>query len=259
MNGDIDDTRAPLMDHLIELRTRLLRSFIALGLAFAVGLYFSKPIFGVLLQPLLRAGQNHLVYISLFEAFFSQMKVAFFFASMVAFPVAVTQMWRFVAPGLYRHEKDAFLPFLMLSPLLFALGAALAYFLAMPLALHFLLSYQGNIGGVQQDAMPGVGNYLNFATTFLFGFGAAFQLPVALLILERAGLVSRAQFVSGRRYAIVASTALAAVLTPPDIVSMLLLAVPLVLLYEFALIVMLFTGKKRQAPATEPKETDHAD
>jgi len=254
MTSDIDETRAPLMDHLIELRTRLLRSFIALALSFAVGLYFARPIFGILLHPLLQAGQKHLVYISLFEAFFSQMKVAFFFASMVAFPVAATQMWRFVAPGLYKHEKEAFIPFLLLSPLLFALGASLAYFMAMPLALHFLLSYQGNIGGVQQDALPGVGNYLNFATTFLFGFGAAFQLPVALLILERAGIVTRAQLVSGRRYAVVASTALAALLTPPDIVSMLLLAVPLVLLYEFALIVMWFTARRRPK-----KESDNAE
>lgn len=243
--SDIDDTRAPLMDHLIELRTRLLRSFIALALAFAVGLYFARPIFGLLMQPLLHAGQTKLIYTSLFEAFFSQMKVAFFFASMIAFPVAVTQMWRFVAPGLYQHEKDAFLPFLLLSPVLFGLGAALAYFVAMPIALHFLLSFQGNNSGVTQEALPGVGNYLNFVTTFLFGFGAAFQLPVLLLILERAGIVTRQQLVGGRRYAMVASTAVAAILTPPDVVSMLLLAVPLVLLYEFALIVMWFTARNR--------------
>jgi len=243
--SDIDDTRAPLMDHLIELRTRLLRSFLALALAFVIGVYFARPIFGFLMQPLLQAGQNKLYNMGLFEGFFSQMKVAFFFASMIAFPVAATQMWRFVAPGLYKHEKDAFIPFLLLSPFLFILGAALAYYVAMPIALHFLLSFQGNNAGVTQEALPGVGNYLNFVTTFLFGFGAAFQLPVLLLILERAGIVSRQQLVGGRRYAVVASTALAALLTPPDIVSMLLLAVPLVLLYEFALIIMWFTARKR--------------
>ncbi len=243
------------MDHLIELRGRLLRSFIALGLAFALGLYFAKPIFGLLLHPLLQAGQKRLVYISLFEAFFSQVKVAFFFATMVAFPFMATQLYLFVAPGLYRNEKAAFLPFLLMAPVFFTMGAALAYFVAMPMALHFLLGFQGDIGGVQQDALPGVGNYLNFATTFLFGFGAAFQLPVLLLILERAGIVTRTQLVAGRRYAIVASTAIAAVLTPPDIVSMLLLAVPLIILYEFALIVMLFSQRKRDAA----KETENAD
>ena len=253
--SDIDETKAPLMDHLIELRSRLLRSFIALGIAFAIGLYFAKPLFGVLVQPLLQAGQSKLIYTNIFEAFFSQVKVAFFFATMVAFPVMATQLWRFVAPGLYAHEKNAFKPFLLMTPVLFTMGACLAYFIAMPIALHFLLSYQGNIGGVTQEALPGVGNYLSFATTFLFGFGAAFQLPVLLLILERAGIVTRAQLVSGRRYAVVASTAVAAILTPPDIVSMLLLAVPLVLLYEFALIVMLFTARKREVE----KETPDAD
>jgi len=254
--SDIDDTRAPLMDHLIELRGRLLRSFVALGIAFAIGLYFAKPIFGLLLHPLLEAGQKRLVYISLFEAFFSQVKVAFFFATMVAFPFMATQLYLFVAPGLYRNEKAAFLPFLLMAPVFFAMGAALAYFVAMPMALHFLLGFQGNIGGVQQDALPGVGNYLNFATTFLFGFGAAFQLPVLLLILERAGIVTRAQLAGGRRYAIARSGVVAAVLTPPDAMSMLLLWVPLVLLYEFALIVMLFSQRKRDAAKPE---TEHAE
>jgi len=254
--SDIDDTRAPLMDHLIELRGRLLRSFVALGIAFAIGLYFAKPIFGLLLHPLLEAGQKRLVYISLFEAFFSQVKVAFFFATMVAFPFMATQLYLFVAPGLYRNEKAAFLPFLLMAPVFFAMGAALAYFVAMPMALHFLLGFQGNIGGVQQDALPGVGNYLNFATTCLFGFGAAFQLPVLLLILERAGIVTRAQLAGGRRYAIAISGVVAAVLTPPDAMSMLLLWVPLVLLYEFALIVMLFSQRKRDAAKPE---TEHAE
>ncbi len=253
--SDIDDTRAPLMDHLIELRGRLLRSFVALGIAFAIGLYFAKPIFGLLLHPLLEAGQKRLVYISLFEAFFSQVKVAFFFATMVAFPFMATQLYLFVAPGLYRNEKAAFLPFLLMAPLFFVMGASLAYFVAMPMALHFLLGFQGNIGGVQQDALPGVGNYLNFATTFLFGFGAAFQLPVLLLILERAGIVTRGQLAGGRRYAIAISGVIAAVLTPPDAMSMLLLWVPLVLLYEFALIVMLFSQRKREAA----QENEHAD
>ncbi len=251
--NEIDETKAPLMDHLVELRTRLLRSCLALAVAFAIGFYFSEQIYGILLQPLKQAGQTKLIF-GIFEGFFTQVKVAFFFATMIAFPFMATQLWRFIAPGLYKHEKQAFLPFLLMSPVLFIMGASLAYFIAMPLALKFLLSYHTTIGGVTQEALPGVGNYLSFATTFLFGFGVAFQLPVVLLILERAGIVSRSQFVAWRRYAIVASTALAALLTPPDIFSMLLLAVPLVLLYEFALIVMWFTAKKRP-----PKEAENVD
>lgn len=247
---DIDDTKAPLLDHLIELRTRLLRSTLALAAAFAIGFYFSEQIYGLLLQPLKQAGQTKLIF-GIFEGFFTQVKVAFFFATMVAFPFMATQLWRFIAPGLYRHEKEAFLPFLLLSPFLFVAGASLAYFVAMPLALRFLLSYHSTVGGVTQEALPGVGNYLSFAMTFLFGFGAAFQMPVVLLILERAGIVTRAQLVAWRRYAIVGSTALAAVLTPPDIFSMLLLAVPLVLLYEFALLIMLVTGRRRKKPEAQ--------
>jgi len=212
---DLDETRAPLLDHLIELRRRLIWSFVALGLAFAGCLYFARPIFGFLVQPLLAAGQDRLIYTAVFEAFFVEIKVAFFAALMIAFPVIATQLWRFVAPGLYAREKRAFLPFLLLTPFLFLLGAAMAYYVAMPVALHFLLGYEGNIAGVQQDALPGVGNYLNFVTRFIFGFGVAFLLPVLLMLLERAGLVTRDQLRRGRRYAIVAAFVIAAVLTPP--------------------------------------------
>ncbi len=242
---DIDDSRAPLLDHLIELRRRLLWSFTALGAAFALCLYFARPIFAFLVQPLLRAGQGKIIYTDIFEAFFAEVKVAFFAAIMLAFPVMASQLWQFVAPGLYAKEKRAFFPFLIMTPVLFLLGAALAYYVAMPLALHFLLGYQGNIGGIQQEALPAVGNYLNFVTKFLFGFGVAFLLPVLLMLLERAGIVTRAQLRSGRRYAIVGAFAVAAVLTPPDVVSQLMLAVPLVLLYEFALIAIWFTEKRR--------------
>lgn len=250
---DIDDSRAPLLDHLIELRRRLLWSIAALAVAFAGCLYFARPIFAFLVQPLLRAGQNKVIYTDVFEAFFVDVKVAFFAAIMVAFPVLATQVWKFVAPGLYKNEKKALLPFLVMTPLLFGLGAALAYYVAMPIALHFLLGYQGDVGGVQQEALPGVGNYLNFVTKFMFGFGVAFLTPVLLMLLERAGIVTRAQLVSGRRYAIVIAFVIAAVLTPPDIISQLLLAVPLVLLYELALIAIWFTERKRKdaaSPAT---------
>jgi sec-independent protein translocase protein TatC len=238
---DIDDTKQPLLEHLIELRRRLMWSLVTLVLAFFVCFHFAREIFAVLVQPLLRAGQGRLIYTDVFEAFFTQVKVALFAALMVSFPVIATQLWRFIAPGLYSKEKNAFLPFLLATPVFFAAGACFAYFLAMPWALRFLLSFQGNIGGVQQEALPGVGNYLNFVTHFLFGFGAAFLLPILLMILERAGIVTREQLARSRRYAIVASAIVAGVLTPPDAVSMMLLMVPLYGLYEFAILAIRIT------------------
>lgn len=254
---DIDETRAPLLDHLIELRRRLLWSLAALAAAFGACLYFAQPIFAFLVQPLLRAGQGKIIYTDVFEAFFVNVKVAFFAAIMLAFPVMATQLWKFVAPGLYRNEKQALLPFLIMTPVLFGCGAALAYYVAMPIALHFLLSFQGDVGGVQQEALPGVGNYLGFVTKFMFGFGVAFLTPVLLMLLERAGIVTRQQLVRGRRYAIVIAFVIAAVLTPPDIVSQLLLAVPLILLYELALIAIWFTERKRRRQAS-PAEAGKA-
>ena len=238
---DIDDTKQPLLDHLIELRRRLLRSVGTVVVLFFICFHFAQDIFAVLVQPLLKAGQGRLIYTDIFEAFFVQVKVALFAALMLSFPVIATQLWRFVAPGLYAKEKKAFLPFLLMTPFFFAGGACFAYFFAMPWALHFLLSYQGNVGGVQQEALPGVGNYLTFVTRFLFGFGAAFLLPILLMILERAGIVTREQLAKSRRYAIVGAAAIAAVLTPPDVVSMLLLLVPLYGLYEFALLAIRIT------------------
>ena len=246
---DLDDTRAPLLDHLIELRRRLIWAFGALGLAFCFCYYFAEHIFAFLVQPLLRAGQGKLIYTDVFEAFFAKLKVALFSAIMLSFPVVANQIWRFVAPGLYKKEKRALLPFLILTPVLFLSGAAMAYYMAMPLALHFLLGFQGNVGGIQQEALPAIGNYLAFVTKFLFGFGVAFLLPVLLMLLERAGIVTRRQLVKGRRYAIVAIFGVAALLAPPDVVSMLLLAVPLVLLYEFALIAIWFTERRRARDA----------
>ena len=238
---DIDETKQPMLEHLIELRKRLMWSLLTLAICFAICLTFAKDIFAVLVQPLLRAGQGKLIYTDIFEAFFVEIKVALFAALMLSFPVIAIQLWRFVAPGLYATEKKAFLPFLVMTPFFFIGGACFAYFLAMPWALRFLLGYQGNVGGVQQEALPGVGNYLSFVTRFLFGFGTAFLLPILLMILERAGIVTREQLTKSRRYAIVASAAAAAVLTPPDAVSMMMLLVPLYGLYEFAILAIRIT------------------
>jgi sec-independent protein translocase protein TatC len=248
---ELDASRAPLMDHLVELRKRLIWSFVSLILAFFIAFAFVDQIFTVLVQPLLQAGHERMIFTGVMEAFFTRVKVSFFAAMMISFPVLATQLWLFIAPGLYRQERKAFLPFLLMTPVLFALGSALAYFFAVPVALHFLLSFEGELGGVTQEALPGVGNYLDFITKFLFGFGVSFLLPVLLMLVERAGLVRLEQLQKGRRYAIVVAFVIAAVLTPPDVVSQLLLAVPLILLYELALIGIRITRRRRERRALE--------
>ena len=249
MSEELEDSRAPLLDHLLELRRRLLYCIVAIVLAFAVAWYFAEDIFAFLVQPLLHAGQKTVIYTQIFEAFFVQVKVAFFSAMMIAFPVIANQLWQFVAPGLYRKEKRALLPFILATPVLFLMGASMAYYIAIPMALHFLLGYSGMVGGVQQQALPAIGNYLSFVMQFLFGFGAAFLLPVLLMLLERAGIVTRKQLIGARRYAIVGAFAIAAVLTPPDVGSQLLLAIPLTILYELAIIGIWFTERKRARDA----------
>jgi sec-independent protein translocase protein TatC len=238
---DIDDTKAPLLEHLVELRRRLLWSVGVLAALFSICLYFAKPIFGVLVQPLLRAGEGRLIYTDIFEAFFVEVKVALFAALMLGFPFFAIQIWKFVAPGLYAKEKKALLPFLVMTPVFFSAGAAFAYFVAMPWALHFLLGFQGEVGGVQREALPGIGNYLSFCTRFLFGFGVAFLTPILLMILERTGIITLQQLTKHRRYAVVVCAGVSAVLTPPDAVSMMLLLVPLYSLYELAILAIRVT------------------
>ncbi|MGN6496648.1 MAG: twin-arginine translocase subunit TatC [Tsuneonella sp.] len=243
--SDLDETQAPLLDHLIELRARLVRAFLALMVAFFVCFYFAQDIIAFLVHPLLAAGQNKLIYTKLYGQFFVELKVALWAAFFVSFPVIANQLWAFVAPGLYAKEKKAFLPFLIATPVLFTLGGALAYFVVMPTAFHFFLGFQGTQGGVQIEALPNSEDYLSLVMQFILAFGLSFLLPILLLLLNRAGIVTRAQLVGARRYAIVAVFIVAAIATPPDAVSQLMLAIPLLLLFEGALAVMWLTERKQ--------------
>jgi sec-independent protein translocase protein TatC len=254
--NEIDDSRAPLMDHIIELRKRLIWSFAALGLCFVICLYFARPILAFLVHPLQAAGQKRIVYTEVVGGFLVEVKVALFAGMMLSFPIIANQLWQFIAPGLYRKEKRALLPFLMATPILFLMGASMAYFIAIPVALKFLLGFQGDLGGVHQQAMPDVGNYLKFVMQFIFGFGLSFLLPVLLMLLEHAGIVTFEQLRGAWRYATVAAFAIAAVLTPPDVGSQLLLAVPLVLLYFLALVGIWFTRRRREKLAAQEAEAE---
>jgi sec-independent protein translocase protein TatC len=241
---DLDETQAPLLEHLVELRARLLRAFLALAVAFGVCFYFAQDILAFLVQPLRAAGQSKLIYTKLYGQFFVELKVALFAAFFLAFPVIANQLWAFVAPGLYAKEKRAFLPFLIATPVLFTAGGALAYFVVMPTAFHFFLGFEGTSGGMEIEALPNSEDYLSLVMQFILAFGLSFLLPVLLLLLNRAGIVSRAQLVGARRYAIVAVFVVAAVATPPDVISQLMLAIPLLLLFESALAIMWFTERK---------------
>jgi len=238
---DIDETQAPLLDHLVELRARLFRCVIALGIAFAVCMYFAQDIFAILVRPLAHAfppGQGRLVYTKLYEAFFVEIKVALFAAFFVSFPVIANQLWAFVAPGLYAKEKRAFLPFLIATPVLFAMGASLAYFVVMPTAFKWFLGFQHMDAGIPQEALPAMGEYLDLVMRFILAFGISFLLPVLMLLLNRAGIVSKDQAKKARRFVIVGIFIVAAIATPPDVVSQLLLAFPLLALYEISLWLM---------------------
>lgn len=256
---DIDETQAPLLDHLIELRSRLLKAVAALGVAFFVCLYFASEIFGFLVRPLTDAfpeGEGKLIYTKLYEAFFVELKVALFAAFFVSFPIIANQLWAFVAPGLYAKEKKAFLPFLVATPLLFTAGAALAYYLVMPTAFHWLLGFEGEAGGLEIEALPATADYLTLVMQFILAFGISFLLPVLMMLLNRAGMVSRGQMVRARRYVIVAISVVAAVITPGDVISMLALMVPMVLLFEGTLLIMWFTDRRKAREDAEASGTE---
>lgn len=256
---DIDDSKAPLLDHLIELRQRLLYCVIALMLAFGVCFTFADEIFAFLVQPLVKAKASQLIYTKLYEAFFVEIKVALFAAFLIAFPIIANQIWLFIAPGLYRSEKRAFLPFLIATPILFTMGAALAYYVVMPTVFTFLLGFQTTEAGIPQQALPAMDDYLSFVMGLIFAFGFCFLLPVLLMLLARAGIVNVAQLRAFRRYAIVGAFVVAAVLTPPDVISQLLLAIPLMVLYEAGIIGIVLTDRRAARLASSEEVGDAAE
>ncbi|UAB79131.1 twin-arginine translocase subunit TatC [Erythrobacter sp. SCSIO 43205] len=254
---DIDETRAPLLDHLIELRSRLMRSIFALLVGFGICFYFADYILGFLVQPLKDAfpeGEGQLIFTKLPEIFFVELKVGLFGGFMLSFPIIANQLWAFVAPGLYANEKRAFLPFLIMTPVLFIGGAALAYFVVMPLAFLFFLGFGGETGGLAVQALPSAGEYLSLVMQFIMAFGLTFLLPVLLLLLHRAGIVTRDQLVAARRYVIVGIVALAAIVTPPDPGTQVILAIPLLLLFEGSLLIMRFQEKAMKKSKVEVED-----
>lgn len=249
---EVEASKAPLIEHLVELRQRLLWAVVAIFIAFIVCFAFAKPIYNLLLWPYKWAvGEGapiEMIYTAPQEFFFTQLKLALFGAIFIAFPVIATQIYMFVAPGLYRHERGAFIPYLIATPLLFLLGAAVVYFIAMPLAMTFFLSMQqaGGEGEAAIKLTARVSEYLSLIMTLILAFGFCFQLPVVLTLLARIGVVNSNSLKSFRRYAIVAVFVVAAILTPPDPISQIGLALPTILLYEVSIWCVRFVEKKRE-------------
>ena len=255
---DIEASKAPLMEHLLELRRRLMWSLLAVLLAFLVCFWFARPIYNLLLWPYrLAVGSDvpiEMIYTAPQEFFFTQVKLAIFGAIFIAFPVIASQIYMFVAPGLYRNERKAFLPYLVATPILFLLGGALVYFVAMPLAMKFFLSMQqtGDTQ-VQIHLTAKVSEYLSLIMALILGFGICFQLPVLLTLLARAGLITADGLKRYRRHAILGVFVVAAVLTPPDPISQISLAIPTILLYELSIFAVRLVEKKRAAAQAAPK------
>ncbi len=258
---DIDATKAPLMDHIIELRARLIRSIYAFFAAFLVCFYFSKTIYNILTEPYVHvvgAEKATLIATHFLEQFYTNVRLSMFGALVIAFPVIATQIYKFIAPGLYKHERQAFLPYLIATPIFFLLGTLLVYFLVMPLLIRFSVSLQqvNTPGEATIELLPKVSEYLSLIMTLILAFGVAFQLPVVLTLLGQVGVIDSAWLVKMRRYAIVAVVGIAAILTPPDLISMTSLAVPMLALYEGAIIAVRWMEKRKAQDATGAKPGD---
>jgi len=266
-NDEIDKSAAPLLDHLIELRKRLIWSLGGFFIAFLVCFFYAKELFILLVLPFqwatawagLDPSKVDLIYTAPQEFFFTQIKLGMFGGVVIAFPLIATQLYKFVAPGLYRNERAAFLPFLIASPILFLLGAALVYFFFTPMVMWFFLAMQqvGPDQEIQISLLPRVSEYLGLIMTLILAFGLVFQLPVVTTLLVRVGLLKVETLVAKRRWAIVIAFVAAAVLTPPDPVSQIGLALPTILLYEASILIGRMIEKKRLAE--EDEEEDESD
>ncbi len=267
VDGPDSDVKMPLLDHLVELRKRLMWSFITLIVLTFAFYGVAEHIYQFLVSPLAHAYEElgakspRMIFTALHEAFFTYIKVAFFAAAFVSFPVFATQLWIFVAPGLYKHEKSAFAPFLIATPILFLAGGAFVYYFVMPVAWRFFLGFQGggDAGGLPIELEAKVNEYLSLAMRLIFAFGLCFELPVVMTLLARVGMATSKGMREKRRYAIVAAFVVAAVLTPPDPLSQIGLAVPTILLYEVSIICARFVEKQRgdaEEPEDDPDDDD---